>query len=193
MYAAPVTLPPRGDELAGALLAELQALGLESREPSVNGAVFKALAAAPSKLIDGLVVRADGTNWDPGYGAGMYVYRAGAWYMLPAYVPTFTAPTLLNGWTNYGGGFAAAGYYRDPFSRVHLKGLITGGSAASGTVLFSLPAGYRPSERLIFSPRGVIAAVDDAARVDVLANGDVQIQTGQNPYVSFDGISFAAI
>lgn len=36
----------------------------------------------PSKYRDGLVVFADGTDWNPGSGAGVYVYRGGAWHFL---------------------------------------------------------------------------------------------------------------
>lgn len=37
------------------------------------------LNAVPKKLREGLIVIADGTNWNPGAGAGTYVYRSGAW------------------------------------------------------------------------------------------------------------------
>lgn len=36
----------------------------------------------PSKPRAGMIVHADGTNWDPGHGAGAYVYQAGAWVWL---------------------------------------------------------------------------------------------------------------
>lgn len=38
--------------------------------------------AAPSKLYDGLVVMADGTDWNPGSGQGLYVYYGSAWHPL---------------------------------------------------------------------------------------------------------------
>lgn len=39
--------------------------------------------AAPSiKLRDGIVVFADGVTWNPGSGAGVYVYKSGAWHFL---------------------------------------------------------------------------------------------------------------
>lgn len=34
------------------------------------------------KPVEGMVVLADGTNWDPGSGAGFYGYRGGAWNLL---------------------------------------------------------------------------------------------------------------
>jgi len=37
---------------------------------------------APGKPQDGMIVKADGTHWDPGSGAGFYGYRNGAWQLL---------------------------------------------------------------------------------------------------------------
>lgn len=37
------------------------------------------LYVAPVKLREGLIAIADGVKWNPGAGAGTYVYRAGAW------------------------------------------------------------------------------------------------------------------
>lgn len=38
--------------------------------------------APPEKVADGFVALADGTNWNPGGGAGFYGYRGGAWRKL---------------------------------------------------------------------------------------------------------------
>lgn len=38
--------------------------------------------AAPTKLRLGLTVLADGTDWNPGSGQGVYTYYAGAWHKL---------------------------------------------------------------------------------------------------------------
>ena len=35
---------------------------------------LQTLHAAPERKYDGLVVKADGTDWNPGSGAGVYVY-----------------------------------------------------------------------------------------------------------------------
>ena len=40
------------------------------------------LAVAPAKPSDGMIAYADGTNWNPGSGAGFYGYQAGAWVKL---------------------------------------------------------------------------------------------------------------
>ena len=36
----------------------------------------------PTKLRTGLTVMADGTDWNPGSGQGVYTYYAGAWHKL---------------------------------------------------------------------------------------------------------------
>ncbi len=38
--------------------------------------------AAPVKPQEGHLAWADGTNWNPGSGAGMYEYKAGSWVKL---------------------------------------------------------------------------------------------------------------
>lgn len=38
--------------------------------------------AAPDKIEDGMLVKADGTDWNPGAGSGVYVYRDAAWHFL---------------------------------------------------------------------------------------------------------------
>lgn len=37
---------------------------------------------APSKPREGMVAFADGTNWNPGSGRGVYVYSSSAWVKL---------------------------------------------------------------------------------------------------------------
>lgn len=40
------------------------------------------LHAEPRKPRVGMTVLADGTDWDPGSGAGIYTYYGGAWHRL---------------------------------------------------------------------------------------------------------------
>ena len=40
------------------------------------------LNVEPEKPRDGMVVMADGTNWDPGSGAGFYGRQGGSWTFL---------------------------------------------------------------------------------------------------------------
>lgn len=39
-------------------------------------------AVAPTKPREGMVVNANGTDWNPGSGAGLYQYLGGAWVQL---------------------------------------------------------------------------------------------------------------
>ncbi len=43
---------------------------------------WETLYAPPKKFGEGTTVKADGTSWDPGSGAGTYQYRGGAWRFL---------------------------------------------------------------------------------------------------------------
>jgi len=94
-------------------------------------------------------------------------------------------PTLLNGWVNYGSGYAAASYWKDAFGVVHLEGLLAGGATGVGTGLFQLPVGYRPPARMLFS-----AGSTTMGRADVDSIGLVTFHSGSNSFFSIDGIHF---
>lgn len=49
---------------------------------SVSALNLEQLAAEPDKLEDGMVVYANGTDWNPGSGAGIYGREGGAWVKL---------------------------------------------------------------------------------------------------------------
>jgi hypothetical protein len=103
---------------------------------------------------------------------------------------TVQAASLQSSWMNTGSGFTTAGFYKDKENRVHLQGLIRLGTNTSGTLLFTLPVGYRPlSGRLLFT-------VDNngaAARIDVLPDGSVLLMNSStNLALSLSGISFRA-
>ena len=104
--------------------------------------------------------------------------------------PVTFAPTLLSGWVNYGDDpFAAAGYYKGPDNRVHLQGLIKSGTVADGTVIFTLPQGFRPKQIQIFI---VFISGGGYGRVDVSDNGNVVAKIVNATYTSLSGISFLA-
>lgn len=74
---------------AGATLEELKAwlakeLGRiqEAEQAAVDGVQLKVLHVAPKRIRDGLMVMADGTNWNPGTGQGVYTWYAGSWKKL---------------------------------------------------------------------------------------------------------------
>jgi hypothetical protein len=69
------------DGLANSLRVELDKLAMQFSQPS-DYLSLKTLYAQPKRIFNGMVVMADGTTWNPGSGAGAYVYRAGAWRFL---------------------------------------------------------------------------------------------------------------
>lgn len=99
---------------------------------------------------------------------------------------TSIAPALLNSWVNFGAPTKAAGYYQDANGITHLEGVIKSGTATANTVLFTLPAGYRPAARQIFA----VASNDLFGAVQVSVNGDVQILAGSNVYLALDTVAF---
>ena len=105
-------------------------------------------------------------------------------------VEPFATPALLNGFTQYGNGFANAAYYKDKMGRVFLRGTVNNVNDPDGLVIFNLPAGYRPSTsgQLMFE----VINNSTTSRVDILANGDVVVTTGSAGWVNLDEISFKA-
>jgi hypothetical protein len=105
--------------------------------------------------------------------------------------PAWIAPTLNGVWANYGSGYAPAGYYKDALGVVHLRGLVASGTS---TLVFTLPAGYRPEYHQVFAGRVSISAVESTARVDVRSDGEVWLNVafGAADFLSLDHISFRA-
>jgi hypothetical protein len=102
--------------------------------------------------------------------------------------------SFLNGWTQHpAAGYEQAGYYKDPYGRVHLRGLISPGTV--GAVALNLPKGYRPSatwnQAVLSQDTGGTRYL---SRLHVLSNGDVVTFTGGSPnwWWSLSGVSFRA-
>ena len=81
MYLITSTPPKDMDALSPWLFAELRKIQEAMNVPQ-QFLLLDTLYAAPQKPRDGMVVKADGTTWNPGSGAGYYGYRAGAWRFL---------------------------------------------------------------------------------------------------------------
>jgi len=99
---------------------------------------------------------------------------------------SWVAPTLLNSWVNYGGGYATAGYMKDALGFVHLKGMVKTGTI--GQKIFTLPVGYRPAEINIYA----VASYALFGDVYINASGDVTPNVGSSNWVSLSGIIFKA-
>ncbi len=101
---------------------------------------------------------------------------------------TWTAPTLLNSWTNYNNGYAPVGYYKDGTGRVWLRGLVINGNISTGTTgdVFTLPTDYLPPYNEIF----VQQSNDAFGELRVFTTGSVRAYMGDSTSFSLDGISF---
>ena len=95
-----------------------------------------------------------------------------------------TAASLVNSWANQGGAYQNAEYWKDTIGNVHIHGAIKSG--ASGTVAFTLAAGYRPAAQQTFSVPG-----SNSGTIDIAAAGTVTI-TNITAMTSLSGITFRA-
>jgi len=106
----------------------------------------------------------------------------------PGSLGTWNNFSLLAGWTWYGSIYGTPQYTKSSDGIVTLKGLVKGGSTADGTDIAVLPVGYRPSERIL----STTVSTDAHARIDILADGRVQLYAVRNTWLSLDNISFYA-
>jgi hypothetical protein len=104
---------------------------------------------------------------------------------------SWQSPVFSTSWVDFGGtSWETAAYYMDKEGVVHLRGVVTGGTA--GTTIFILPPGYSPINNRMFS--GLSSQTGGTGlvltRIDVMNNGHVILHTGGDEYVSLEGISF---
>jgi hypothetical protein len=94
-------------------------------------------------------------------------------------------PAFGAGWSNFGGGFSPAGFYKDSLGIVHLQGLVNTGG---GSLAFTLPEGYRPSTQhyQIIAEGGA-----GEAHVTIATNGGVNVfNYAGGAFVSLEYINF---
>ena len=97
---------------------------------------------------------------------------------------SITTPTLLNSWVNFGSSQNNAGYWKDPFGVVHLKGFVKNGTMSAA--IFTLPVGYRPTATCNFGT--VSNSAFGAFYID--SSGNVVPFVGSNAQFSLDGCTF---
>lgn len=96
----------------------------------------------------------------------------------------WTAPVFENGYTNVGGQWSPAGYYKDARDFVQLRGVI---QASSNAVAFTLPVGYRPTTAKVFATLGIDGTF---ARFTIFNSGQVSITRSSGGSICLDGCSF---
>ena len=109
--------------------------------------------------------------------------------------PTLAAPEALHapafdpGWSDVGGGFQTAGFYKDPFGIVHLRGDVHRTSGASSTIM-TMPVGYRPTALENFPAYGNGGTVAGVAVRD--SDGAVVLVAGDVNFIGLGGITYRA-
>lgn len=91
-------------------------------------------------------------------------------------------PTLLNGWTNVGGNDATLQYFKDSTGIVHIKGVVTGGTA---TQIFTLPEGYRPNKII----GNMVYGIPNNSNIIIRNNG--LVTAGSNAVAIYINTSFS--
>jgi hypothetical protein len=115
---------------------------------------------------------------------------------------TWRALGMQNGWASYDGGFENPAYRKVASDTVQLQGLVKHAGASSFSTIGTLPVGFRPLTRKIFTVIGNSpgwSPTERAVRLDVLADGQVSFSstpgtTGATSitYLSLEGITFHA-
>jgi hypothetical protein len=115
---------------------------------------------------------------------------------LGAPVEGWKTPTLLNGWTSRNPDtdfdYNPPGFFKDKSGRVNLRGTFGNGpipTNANGfnSVIFQLPAGYRPAVRNVVY---AYTSGDGVRRLDIVENGQVNLRSAYSTWISLDGVSF---
>lgn len=111
-----------------------------------------------------------------------------------ATIPKWYTPSLQNSWVPFDstppgtGGYSTPGYEKTSADVVVLKGVIKDGNVAGGTVLLTLPPGYRPAESIIFQTD----SGGGPSRINVHPSGNVTVDRGSSAWIALDGIRFIA-
>ena len=108
--------------------------------------------------------------------------------------PTWANAGLQNAWTEWGGStyYPTAAYTKTASGMVMLHGMVKGGT--SNTVMFTLPSGLRPQQRLVFVA-SVGGTATPQAIINVRPNGEVIVvyaNATTTEYTSLDNIRFLA-
>jgi hypothetical protein len=130
------------------------------------------------------------------YGYQLEFFGSGNLFIDNGYIieadDVWHTPTYANGWgafVNSGGtDWQAPRYKMLATGVVVLQGLLSGGTVAANTRLFTLPVGYRPLHDHVFA---VSTGGTGVCRIDVLNTGVVRMGTPlPSGYISLDGVRF---
>lgn len=98
------------------------------------------------------------------------------------YVGDAGNPAFENSWENYSTGWVSASF-RKHGSRVEVRGLVKQDPPVVGSVIFTLPSGYRPIKEHLFSS---VSGSTDQCRVRVSPAGEVRTTGAIPDYVGLN-------
>lgn len=145
----------------------------------------------PASPVDGMIIYETDTTdaWRWNASLSTWVWWSG---VLP-----WTNVTLSSGIAAFGSGYQTPQYCLDGSGMVRLRGLLQNTSASTlaiGTVLATLPAGFRPAATRGFTVESSLPASSyQATRLEVSAAGTMYLSFYALPptgYVFLDGLSF---
>jgi hypothetical protein len=98
----------------------------------------------------------------------------------------WATPTLLNGWTNFGGSHQTA-RYRKIGDLVYVEGFLNGASKTGNTIL-QLPSGFRPALTHFYVCES--SETPNMATFTITSAGDIVYQFGGDNSLSLAGTTF---
>jgi len=101
--------------------------------------------------------------------------------------PIWATVPFQNGWTDFLNGYSSAAFTKTSEGTVMLKGMVKAGTSSGENNIITLPAGYRPCERMLFYN----SSWSNSGRVDIDTSGNVMFERGHNGWFSLDGINFS--
>lgn len=125
-------------------------------------------------------------------------------------LPVWTTPTLNSGWVNFDSGaipntsgtdtWRFPRYTKDVSGVVHITGLTTntsGVSRGNGSIIFTLPSGFRPGHTLMFMCSKATPGGETWANIRVTVAGEVCVFGASttvlnNELLSLNNINFVA-
>jgi hypothetical protein len=112
-------------------------------------------------------------------------------------VASFTALTLIHGWTTFGSGYyGAPSYTKDTEGFVHLSGALDGSNQTAAEFAV-LPAGFRPRNEGVWlrAPATNGASDPHLADIEITSAGEMIAYLGEGAtgkFVGLEGLSFYA-
>ena len=97
-------------------------------------------------------------------------------------------PAFEDSWVNYGSPYENASYMKDSMGFVHVRGFVKSGTVGTSATIFTLPAGYRPSDRILMATQSNSAL----GRYDIDSDGKVIPHTGNTLWFSMANVIFRA-